>query len=118
MDQTRDPFRQERERQNNRVLSYAGTTLKRLWHLDAMAYNEGALDGKTKEMLGLVASLVLRCDDCIRYHTDRCHEEGMSDAEMEELVTVGMTVGGSITVPHIRRLVDRWDELQGRAESE
>ncbi len=69
-------FQQERERLNELVLSYAGTNLKRLWHIDGMVYKDGNLDAKTKELIGLVASLVLRCDDCITYHVDRCREEG------------------------------------------
>ena len=74
-------------------------------------YREGALPARVKEMLGLVASLVLRCDDCIKYHTIRCHEEGVSIEEMEEALSIGLIVGGSIVIPHLRRAFEAWDEL-------
>jgi AhpD family alkylhydroperoxidase len=105
-------FRRERERGNEAVLRHAGKQMKRLYHIDGEVYKEGELSSKTKELLGLVGSLVLRCDDCISWHTLRCHEEGVSSAELEEAVAVAYTVGGSITVPHMRRLFLQWEELQ------
>lgn len=108
-----DGFWRERARLDETVMKYAGRDLKRLYHIDDAAYKPGALDEKTKEMMGFVASLVLRCDDCITYHLARCHEAGMSSDEFQEMVTIGYVVGGSITVPHLRRAFDRWDELIG-----
>ncbi len=109
-----DEFKKTRESQNETVMKYAGLNMKRFWSLDGQVYAPGALPVKTKELLGLVASLVLRCDDCIMYHTIRCHEEGTSSAEFEETVSIGLAVGGSITIPHIRRAMTAWDELQNK----
>jgi len=106
-----EEFSAERERLNGIVMQYAGLEMKRFWSLDGQAYREGALSVKTKELLGLTASLVLRCDDCIKYHTIRCHEEGLSSAEYEEALNVGLIVGGSIVIPHLRRAMELWDEL-------
>lgn len=108
-----EEFRKERERLNEIVLRNASLKIKRFYALDSEVYGSGALPAKTKEMLGLASSLVLRCDDCILYHVIRCKEEGVTDAEMEELVAIGLVVGGSITIPHIRRLYDAWEELKG-----
>jgi AhpD family alkylhydroperoxidase len=105
-------FQSERERLNELVMAYAGLGTKRFFSLDSQVYREGALSAKTKEMLGLVASLVLRCDDCITYHVIRCHKEGLTDEEMEEALSIGLIVGGSITIPHLRRAFQTWDELQ------
>lgn len=105
-------FREERERLNKLVLDQAGLTTKRFFNLDTQAYKDGALPVRTKELLGLVASLVLRCDDCILYHTIRCREEGVTREELEETAAIGLIVGGSITIPHIRRLWDAWDKLK------
>lgn len=104
-------FRQEREALNDLVMKYADLTIKRFYGLDSQAYREGALPPKTKEMLGLVASLVLRCDDCIKYHVIRCKEEGVSTDEMVEVLGIGLVVGGSITIPHLRRALQAWDEV-------
>jgi AhpD family alkylhydroperoxidase len=104
-------FRAERERLNKLVLEKAGLTTQRFFHLDTQAYQDGALPARTKELLGLVASLVLRCDDCILYHTLRCKEEGVSDEELEETAAIGLLVGGSITIPHVRRMWDAWESL-------
>jgi AhpD family alkylhydroperoxidase len=108
---TNQEFKRERDRLNEVVMQYAGLEIKRFFSLDGQVYREGALPSKIKEMLGLVASLVLRCDDCIRYHTIRCHEEGVSDAEFEEVMAIGLVVGGSITIPHLRRAFQAWDEF-------
>jgi AhpD family alkylhydroperoxidase len=108
-----EKFSAERERLNEIVMKYAGLSTKRFYSLDSQVYRAGALSTQTKEMLGLVASLVLRCDDCITYHVIRCHEENVSDAELEEVLSVGLVVGGSITIPHLRRALQVWDELRG-----
>jgi AhpD family alkylhydroperoxidase len=104
-------FQKERSRLNDVVMKYAGQGIKRFYSLDGQMYREGALPVKIKELMGLVASLTLRCDDCIKYHVARCHETGVSDAELEEALAIAMMVGGSITIPHLRRAFDAWDEL-------
>jgi AhpD family alkylhydroperoxidase len=109
-------FQKEREALNARVMHYAGLGTKRYYSLDAQAYREGALPVKTKELLGLVASFVLRCDDCITYHVIRCHEVGVTDEELEEALFIGLIVGGTITIPHQRRAIKAWDELKRRPE--
>ncbi|MGC8838628.1 MAG: carboxymuconolactone decarboxylase family protein [Anaerolineae bacterium] len=106
-------FQAERERLNDLVMRYAGRDIKRFYNLDTQVYREGALPRKTKELLGLVASLVLRCDDCVKYHIGRCHEEGVTDEELEEALAIALVVGGSITIPHLRRAFEAWDDLKG-----
>jgi len=110
---TVEQFKAERERLNEIVMKYAGLGIKRFYSLDSQTYREGALPAKTKELLGLVASLVLRCDDCIKYHIIQCDQEGVTSEELEEALTIGLVVGGSITIPHLRRALQSWDELQG-----
>src|ERR1700739_1541439 len=99
---------------NDRIMESANINIKRFFALDTTCYAEGALDVKTKELLGLVASLVLRCDDCVTYHVVRCAEEGVTRPEFFEAASVGLVVGGSIVIPHLRRAVDRWSELEKR----
>ncbi|MBW2277238.1 MAG: carboxymuconolactone decarboxylase family protein [Deltaproteobacteria bacterium] len=108
-------FAKERERLNEIVMKYAGTSIKRFYALDERVYEDGALPRKTKELLGLVASLVLRCDDCIKYHTVGCHETDVGNEELEEALSVALVVGGSITIPHLRRCLEAWDELKDDA---
>lgn len=105
-------FWEEREALNDTVLNNAGLVTKRFFNLDHQAYQDGALPVKTKELLGLVASLVLRCDDCISYHIVRCKENGITKEEIEEAMSIGLVVGGSITIPHLRRAFRAWDDLQ------
>jgi len=107
-----EKFQKQREDLNQLVMEYAGQGTKRFYSLDSQAYREGALSCKVKELLGLVASFVLRCDDCIKYHIIRCFEEGVSDQELEEALFVGLMVGGTITIPHQRRAMQVWDELK------
>lgn len=107
-------FQTERARLNEIVMKYAQLEMKRFWSLDGQVYREGTLPAKFKEMLGLVASLVLRCDDCIKYHIIRCHEEGVSSNELEEALSIGLIVGGSIVIPHLRRAFETWDELMSQ----
>jgi AhpD family alkylhydroperoxidase len=108
-----EKFKEERERLNQIVMKYGGTEIKRFYSLDSQVYRKGALPSKTKELLGLVASLVLRCDDCIKYHIIQCHQEGVKDDELQEALSIGLVVGGSITIPHLRRAFEAWDELKG-----
>jgi AhpD family alkylhydroperoxidase len=110
-----EEFRRFRERLNERILEAGNLEIKRFFALDARAYEAGALPVKTKELLGLVASLVLRCDDCITYHVVRCKEEGVTDAEFFDTFSVGLVVGGSIVIPHLRRAVDTLDQLNAGA---
>lgn len=107
-----EEFRRYREMMNERILSAGNLGIKRFFALDSRAYEEGVLDVKTKEMIGLVASTVLRCNDCITYHTIRCVQEGVSDEELFEALNVALVVGGSITIPHLRRAVDTLDQCR------
>lgn len=104
-------FRGHRERMNERLLASGTTTTRRFFNLDTRCYEDGALPARTKEMLGLAASLVLRCDDCIAYHLIRCVELGVSEGELTEIFDVGLVVGGSIVIPHLRRARELLDEL-------
>lgn len=104
-------FREYREKMNQRILAVKNTGINRFFTLDAQAYRDGALDARTKELAGLAASLVLRCDDCISYHVLRCRELGVTHQELFELLNVGLVVGGSIVIPHLRRAVALLDEL-------
>jgi AhpD family alkylhydroperoxidase len=104
-----DEFEQYRTRMNDRIAEIDHLGIKRFFNLDSNAYKEGALDAKTKEMLGLVASMVLRCNDCIDYHVLQCVETGCSDAELYECFYIALLVGGSIVVPHLRHAVESLD---------
>jgi AhpD family alkylhydroperoxidase len=107
-----EAFAAQRERLNELMLKYADLGVKRFLGLDSAAYRDGALPAATKELLGLVASLVLRCDDCIKYHIAQCHKAGFADAQIVEALNIGLVVGGSITIPHLRRALAGWDELK------
>ncbi|MCA0380649.1 MAG: carboxymuconolactone decarboxylase family protein [Bacteroidetes bacterium] len=107
-------FNDYRTRMNEVILSKDNLVIKRLWNLDTNTYAEGALSTKTKEMMGLVASMVLRCDDCIKYHLGKCHELGVNTAEMYEIFAVANIVGGTIVIPHTRRAAEYWEELQAQ----
>ena len=110
-----EEFRKFRERMNSEILGENNLVINRFFALDTRTYEAGSLDVKTKELLGLVASLVLRCDDCVTYHLVRCAEEKVSRAEMFESLSVGLVVGGSIVIPHLRRAVDSWNELEKKS---
>ncbi|WP_347261430.1 carboxymuconolactone decarboxylase family protein [Rudaea sp.] len=97
---------------NERILEHDNQVVRRFFALDTQTYREGALNLKTKELLGLVASLVLRCDDCISYHIAQCREAGVNRDEFFEAFSVGLVVGGSIVIPHLRRAVDFLDQLE------
>ncbi len=105
-------FTEYRQRMNERILSEDNQVVRRFFALDTQTYRAGALDVKTKELLGLVASMVLRCDDCISYHVAQCREAGASREEMFETFSVALVVGGSIVIPHLRRAVDFLDQLE------
>jgi len=106
-----EEFGAERKRLQELLEAFAGREMKRFLSLDRQVYREGALPARTKELLGLVASLVLRCDDCISYHVLLCRDAGVSTAELEEALAVALVVGGSICIPHLRRAVALWDEV-------
>ena len=110
-----DQFTEFRKRMNDRILEQENQVVRRFFALDTQTYKDGALPLKTKEMLGLVASLVLRCDDCVSYHVAQCREAGVSREEFFEVFSVGLVVGGSIVIPHLRRAVDFLDQVETRA---
>jgi AhpD family alkylhydroperoxidase len=105
-------FLKSRTALNEAVLRHADTVIKRVYAADALAYRPGALPEKVKELLGLVASLTLRCDDCVSWHIHRCSQLGVTTEEVIEALGVGMVVAGTITVPHVRRAVALWEKLQ------
>ncbi len=110
-----EEFEQQRARMNERILAEDNLQIRRFFNLDAAVYKSGALDARFKEMLGLTASMVLRCNDCIAYHLGRCVEAGATDAELFECFSIALIVGGSIVIPHLRFAVDYLDELRQRA---
>ncbi len=107
-------FNAYRAKMNERILAEDNLVLKRLFNLDTNTYQDGALSSKTKEMLGLVASMVLRCDDCVKYHLEKCFQLGVTRAEVFEIFSVANIVGGTIVIPHTRRAVEFWDALENR----
>lgn len=110
-------FNDYREKMNDVILSENNKVLKRFFSLDHQAYDDGALDRKTKELLGLVASMVLRCDDCIRYHLGTCHDLGVKKDEVYEVFAIANLVGGSICIPHTRRAAEYWEALSATEAS-
>jgi len=115
-DRIRD-FTQFRQRMNERILGQDNQVIRRFFALDTQTYKAGALEVKTKEMLGLVASLVLRCDDCISYHVAQCLEAGVDEDEFFEVFSVGLVVGGSIVIPPLRRAVDFLDQMTAKGSA-
>jgi AhpD family alkylhydroperoxidase len=111
MRQTLEEFNAYRKRMNERLLQEDQKILKRVFNLDTNAYLEGHLPVKTKELLGLGNSLVLRCDDCVKYHLQTCYELGISKEEVIEAMSISLVIGGTIVIPHLRRAVEFWDEL-------
>ena len=107
-------FTEFRQRMNERILGQDNQVVRRFFALDTQTYKAGKLDLKTKELLGLVASMVLRCDDCISYHIAQCKEAGVDRDELFEAFSVALVVGGSIVIPHLRRGVDFLDQLEGQ----
>ncbi len=105
-------FNDYRAKMNEKLLADNNLVIKRIFNLDTNAYAEGALDVKTKELLGLVASAVLRCDDCIKYHLETSHKEGISKEEMMEAMGIATLVGGTIVIPHLRRAYEFWEALE------
>lgn len=112
-----EEFNSYRERMNDKILDGNNKIIKRIFNLDTNAYAAGALDVKTKELLGLVASTVLRCDDCVKYHLETSFNHGLKKEEVMEALSIATLVGGTIVIPHLRRAYEYWDELEARAES-
>lgn len=110
MSQSTD-FNEYRSRMNQRLLASDDKIIKRIFSIDTLAFQDGALDQRTKELLGLTASMVLRCDDCVRYHLEKCHEIGFNSQEIYEAFGIANLIGGTIVIPHTRRAAEYWDEL-------
>lgn len=110
-------YRDYRSKMNEKLLQDDNKIIKRIFNLDTNAYAEGSLDTKTKELLGLVASAVLRCDDCVRYHLETCFKQGVKKAEMMEAMSIATLVGGTIVIPHLRRAYEFWDALESEKKS-
>ena len=108
-----DDFNNYRLLMNEKILAADNKVMKRIYSVDTLAYQDGALSAKVKEMLGLATSMVLRCDDCIKYHLGKCFEEGVTTEEVFEIFSIANLVGGTIVIPHTRRAVEYWEELQG-----
>ena len=105
-------FNDYRQKMNDKLLSEDNKIIKRIFNLDTNAFKAGHLDLKTKELLGLVASMVLRCDDCVKYHLETCFKEGISKEEIMETLSIATLVGGTIVIPHLRRAYEFWEELE------
>ena len=105
-------FNDYRAKMNEKILAGDNKVIKRIFNLDTNTYAEGALSEKTKEMMGLACSMVLRCDDCVKYHLGKCFELGVTDAEVQEIFSVATLIGGTIVGPHLRRAVEYWEALQ------
>ncbi|WP_163718267.1 carboxymuconolactone decarboxylase family protein [Mangrovibacterium lignilyticum] len=108
-------FKEYREKMNDKILGSGNKVMKRIYSVDTLAYQKGALSQQTKEMLGLVSSMVLRCDDCIKYHLEKCHELGITNEEIFEVFSIANLVGGTIVIPHTRRAVEYWEALNEKA---
>ena len=105
-------FREYRAKMNEKILASDNKVMKRIYNIDTNTYLEGALSTKVKEMMGLVSSMVLRCDDCVKYHLEKCHEQGVTTDELFEIFAVANLVGGTIVIPHTRRAVEYWEALR------
>lgn len=105
-------FNDYRSKMNEKIMASDNKVIKRIFNLDTNTYAEGALPEKTKEMIGLACSMVLRCDDCVKYHLGKCHELGVLDAEIQEIFSVATLIGGTIVVPHLRRATEYWEALR------
>jgi AhpD family alkylhydroperoxidase len=108
-------FNEYRQRMNDKIMDADNLVLKRLFNLDTNTYTDGALPAKTKEMIGLAASMVLRCDDCVKYHVEKCYELGVSKEEIFEVFAISNIIGGTIVIPHLRRAVEYWEALENRS---
>jgi AhpD family alkylhydroperoxidase len=107
-----DDFNSYRSKMNEKIMASDSLIIKRIFNLDTNAYTEGHLNTKSKELIGLTCSLVLRCDDCVKYHLEKCKEVGLSTNEVHEAMGIATLVGGTIVIPHLRRAFEFWEELQ------
>ena len=107
-----ETFNTYREKMNKEILSADNKVIKRIFNLDTNAFADGALSGRTKELLGLVASMVLRCYDCVKYHLGKCKEQGFTRDEVFEVFSIATLIGGTIVIPNLRRAVDYWNDLE------
>jgi AhpD family alkylhydroperoxidase len=107
-----EDFNSYRNKMNEKVMASDSLIIKRIFNLDTNAYQEGHLDVKSKELIGLTCSLVLRCDDCVRYHLGKCKEVGLTTEQVHEAIGIATLIGGTIVVPHLRRAFEFWEELQ------
>jgi AhpD family alkylhydroperoxidase len=112
MSKNMEEYRAYREKMNDKLLATDNKIIKRIFNLDTNTYMDGALTGKVKEMLGLATSMVLRCDDCVKYHLEQCWKHKVSREEIVEIFAVANLVGGTIVIPHTRRALEFWDELE------
>jgi AhpD family alkylhydroperoxidase len=110
-----EEFNAYRSKMNDVIIEDNNKVIKRIFNLDTNAYTPGKLDKKTKELLGLVASTVLRCDDCVKYHLEASHKEGLTKEEVIEALSIATLVGGTIVIPHLRRAYEYWDEIEKHA---
>ncbi|WP_194775136.1 carboxymuconolactone decarboxylase family protein [Pararhodonellum marinum] len=111
-----EEFNAYRSQMNEKIMATDNKVVKRFFNLDTNAYAAGAVDVKSKEMIGLACSMVLRCDDCVRYHLGKCHELGLSTEEVFEVFSLATLIGGSIVIPHLRRATEYWEELEKQIE--
>jgi len=118
MDEQIKEFRDYRAKMNERLLAADNKVIKRIFNIDTNTYMDGALSSRVKEMLGLATSMVLRCDDCIKYHLEKCFEQGVSKEELMEIFSVANLVGGTIVIPHTRRALEYWELLEKEAEEQ
>ena len=109
-----EEFNEYRQKMNDKILGDNNKIIKRIFNLDTNAFAPGALDVKTKELLGLVASTVLRCDDCVKYHLESSYKNGVTRAEVMETLSIGTLIGGTIVIPHLRRAFEYWEELENQ----
>jgi len=107
-----EEFNEYRAKMNDKILADNNKIVKRIFNLDTNAFNEGAISKRTKELLGLVASTVLRCDDCVKYHLESCYKEGITKEEVSETLAIATLIGGTIVIPYLRRAHEYWEALE------
>ncbi len=112
-----EEFNDYRSKMNDKIMASNNKIIKRIFNLDTNAYQDGSLPESTKEMLGLACSMVLRCDDCVRYHLGKCYELGITTDEVQEIFSIATLIGGTIVVPHLRRAVEYWEALSQSPKS-
>ncbi|MDR7128477.1 AhpD family alkylhydroperoxidase [Algoriphagus sp. 4150] len=109
-----EEFNEYRSQMNDKILAEDNKVIKRIFNLDTNAYAEGSIDIKSKEMIGLACSMVLRCDDCIKYHLGKCHEAGLTKEQIFEVFSIATLIGGTIVIPHLRRATEYWEILENQ----